>query len=113
IALGGTRYWHAAAGPALDVGPFASLFEHATGVRGRTLGTPDPSIFVEAARALGVRPDDLAMVGDDAEVDVAAAKRAGLGAGILVQTGKYRPGDESRHAPPPDAVYPSFPSFVA
>lgn len=113
IALGGTRYWHAADGPALDVGSFTALFEHATGARARVLGKPDPSIFVEAAHALGVRLDDLAMIGDDAEVDVAAAKRAGLGAGILVQTGKYRPGDEARHAPPPDAVYPSFPSFAA
>jgi HAD superfamily hydrolase (TIGR01458 family) len=112
VALGGTRYWHAADGPALDVGPFAALFAHATGVTPRVLGKPDPAVFGEAARALGVRLDDLAMVGDDAEVDVGAAKRAGLGAGILVQTGKYRPGDEARHSPPPDAVYPSFPAFV-
>lgn len=113
IALGGTRYWHAADGPALDVGPFAALFEHAAGVKARTLGKPDPTSFVEAARALGVDLAALAMVGDDAEVDVAAAKRAGLGLGILVQTGKYRPGDEARCTPAPDAVYPSFPAFVS
>ena len=112
IALGGTLYWHAADGPALDVGPFTALFEHATGVKARTLGKPDPAIFAEAARALGVATRELAMVGDDAGVDVAAAKRAGLGFGVLVQTGKYRPGDESRQIPAPDAVYPSFPSFV-
>ena len=38
------------------------------------------------------------MIGDDAEADVGGAIRAGL-AGILVRTGKYRPGDESKVAP--------------
>jgi len=33
----------------------------------------------------------VAMVGDDAESDVAGAQRAGL-RGIQVRTGKYRPG---------------------
>lgn len=113
VALGGTRYWQAPDGPAIDVGPVAALFEHATGARARILGKPDPAIFTEAARALGVDLPRLAMIGDDAEVDVAAAKRAGVGAAILVQTGKYRPGDEARYSPPPDARYPSFPAFVA
>ncbi len=112
VALGRTRYWQAPDGPAIDVGPVAALFEEAAGVRARVFGKPDPAIFAEAARALGVDLASLAMVGDDAEVDVAAAKRAGVGAGILVQTGKYRPGDESRHAPAPDAVYPSVSAFV-
>jgi len=113
IALGRTRYWQAPDGPAIDVGALAALFEAAAGVRARVFGKPEPSIFIEAASMLGVSPSALAMIGDDAEVDVAAARRAGLGAGILVQTGKYRPGDEQRHTPAPDAVYPSFPSFIA
>lgn len=112
IALGRTRYWQAPDGPAIDVGPVAALFEEATGKPARVLGKPDPAIFAEAARALGVDLVGLAMVGDDAEVDVAAAKRAGAGSGVLIQTGKYRPGDESRFTPPPDSVYPSFPTFV-
>ena len=42
------------------------------------------------------------MVGDDAEADVAGALRARLGRALLVRTGKYREGDETRFAPTPD-----------
>ena len=35
------------------------------------------------------------MIGDDAEADVGGAMAAGL-QGILVQTGKYRPGQETK-----------------
>ena len=75
-------------------------------------GKPSAATYLEAAALLGLPPAQVAMVGDDADVDVAAAKRAGLGAGILVQSGKYRPGDEQRFSPAPDAVYPSFSAFV-
>jgi len=113
IALGRTRIWQAPDGPALDVGPVAALFEVATGREALTFGKPAPATYLEAAGLLGLNPDEVAMVGDDAEVDVAAAKRAGLGAAILVQGGKYRHGDERRFSPPPDALYPSFAAFVA
>ena len=41
------------------------------------------------------------MVGDDAEADVAGALAAGLGSALLVRTGKYRPGDETKAKPAP------------
>ena len=41
---------------------------------------------------------DVAMVGDDAEMDVCGALAAGLH-GVLVRTGKYRPGDEAKVMP--------------
>jgi len=41
------------------------------------------------------------MVGDDAEADVAGALLAGIDSALLVRTGKYRPGDETRVEPPP------------
>jgi len=44
------------------------------------------------------------MVGDDAESDVCGALKAGIGTALLVRTGKYRAGDESRYAPHPTAV---------
>jgi ribonucleotide monophosphatase NagD (HAD superfamily) len=43
------------------------------------------------------------MVGDDAEADVGGALAAGL-MGVLVRTGKYRPGDENALYPPPSHV---------
>ncbi|WP_394886978.1 HAD hydrolase-like protein [Mesorhizobium sp. AaZ16] len=45
------------------------------------------------------------MVGDDAEGDVAGALDAGLSSALLVRTGKYRPGDETRFDPRPTAVF--------
>ena len=47
------------------------------------------------------------MIGDDAQDDVAGAKAIGC-KGILVRTGKYRPGDEERATPPPDATCDDF-----
>ncbi len=81
-------------------------------MKAQVFGKPDWDVFKDGARALGIEPSRVAMVGDDAEVDVTAASRAGLGAGILIRTGKYRTGDESRHTPAPDAVYTSFPALA-
>ena len=52
---------------------------------------------------LNLEAGQAVMVGDDVEADVAGGQAAGL-AGILVRTGKYRPGDEDLIDPPPDAV---------
>jgi ribonucleotide monophosphatase NagD (HAD superfamily) len=43
------------------------------------------------------------MVGDDAEADVGGAIAAGL-RGVLVKTGKYKPGDETLYTPAPTAM---------
>jgi ribonucleotide monophosphatase NagD (HAD superfamily) len=51
---------------------------------------------------MGLESHEAAMVGDDAEADVAGAQAAGL-TGILVKSGKYRPGAEGT----PDLVLDS------
>lgn len=51
------------------------------------------------------------MIGDDARDDVCGAMNAGL-AGILVKTGKYRPGDEGQTDPAPSHVAQDFPEAV-
>ena len=48
--------------------------------------------------------DELAMIGDDAEADVAGALAAGAGQAFLVRSGKYRVGDEDKVEPRPTAV---------
>ena len=53
---------------------------------------------------MGCDPTDVVMIGDDAECDVVGAIKAGIGQGILVRTGKYRPGDEERFQPKPSAI---------
>ncbi|MEM6326612.1 MAG: TIGR01458 family HAD-type hydrolase [Bacteroidota bacterium] len=111
LALGRTRYWRAPDGLRLDTGPFVAALEAATGQTARVVGKPDPAFFRAGCAGLGLPAEACAVVGDDAESDVRAAIRAGL-RGVLVQTGKYRPGDEDGD-PAPDVLAPSIAAVPA
>lgn len=87
----------------LDAGAFVAALEYATGRVATVLGKPSPDFFAAALESLGLGAAQAVMVGDDAEADVAGAQAAGM-RGVLVRTGKYRAGDETRYSPPPDAV---------
>lgn len=91
-----------------DLGPVAAFLGYAAGVPWENLGKPSPLLYSTLAHELGCGVADLAMVGDDAEFDVAGALRAGVGAGVLLRTGKYRPGDEERFDPAPTLVLDSI-----
>ena len=52
------------------------------------LSKPDPAIFHEAVRRLGVLPKQAVMVGNDPDRDVVGASRAGLRT-ILVTNSRY------------------------
>ena len=93
------RYFKASDGLSLDVGPFTAALEFATGAQAVILGKPAPSVFHLAAQTLGLRPEQVVMVGDDVLGDVGGAQSAGC-KGVLVQTGKYRVGDESGEVVP-------------
>ncbi|CAN7182719.1 TIGR01458 family HAD-type hydrolase [Mesorhizobium sp. LjRoot246] len=88
----------------LDTGAFVAALEFASGRSPVVLGKPSPDFFRSALAGLNCPAADAVMVGDDAENDVAGALRAGLGAALLVRTGKYRPNDETRFDPAPTAV---------
>ena len=62
------------------------------------LGKPSAEFFLAAVNSLDLPPQDVVMVGDDAEMDVRGALAAGL-RGVLVRTGKYRHGDEAKVEP--------------
>ncbi|WP_395666444.1 TIGR01458 family HAD-type hydrolase [Methylocella sp.] len=95
----------------LDAGPFVVALEHAARREAIPLGKPSPAIFHAAARSMGLEPGDVVMIGDDAESDVAGAMAAGL-RGVLVRTGKYRPGEETRLSAAPDAVEDDLPAAL-
>ncbi len=99
LATGKTRYFEGSGGLELDAGPFVTALEYAAGSEAFVLGKPSAAFFLNAVGELGCRPEEVVMVGDDVVSDVGAAIGAGL-AGILVQTGKYRPGDENRSVHP-------------
>lgn len=93
LSVGDNRYFLEDDGLSLDVGPFMMGLEYATGRQALVIGKPAAAFFHAALAEIGCRPEEAVMIGDDAASDVAGAGRAGL-RGVLVQTGKYRAGDE-------------------
>jgi HAD superfamily hydrolase (TIGR01458 family) len=102
LALQKNRYWRTGTGLSLDAGPFVAALEYASGKSATIVGKPERDFFRLALEDMGLGPHQVAMVGDDAEADVAGAQAAGL-RGILVKTGKYRPEAEGT----PDLVLES------
>ncbi len=97
VALQKNRFWRTQDGLSLDAGPFVAALEYASGKEAAVLGKPEEGFFRIALEDLGLEAGEVAVVGDDAQADVAGAKRAGL-LGIQVRTGKWRPGAEEREA---------------
>ena len=105
------RYYRVAGEFRLDVGGVAALLAYCSGREPETLGKPSPLLFDLIAREAGVAREAIVMVGDDAEVDVAASMALGM-KGVLVRTGKYRPGDEAKAATVPTAVVAGIESLA-
>lgn len=97
IAMHRNPWWMTPKGVTLDSGALVIGLEHALERRATVAGKPSPVVFREAFRELSaevraaggprLRAEEVAMVGDDLESDVAGARRIGL-RGILVLTGK-------------------------
>ena len=89
VALQKNRYWKSPRGIALDAGPFVAALEYAAGQAAIVVGKPSAAFFLLAAGSLGLKPEEITVVGDDVETDVAGAQAAGM-RGVLVRTGKFR-----------------------
>ena len=131
LAMHRGSWWLTERGPALDVGAFVVGLEFATGRRATTLGKPSPLVFRRAAAELigeldrtdprgAGRRAAVAMVGDDVQADIVAARRAGL-RGIFVLSGKDGPAElaaaelaaaERGRGPVADAVATSLRAVV-
>jgi HAD superfamily hydrolase (TIGR01458 family) len=80
----------------LGPGAFVAGLEMASNcVPAIVMGKPSREFF-ESALYDGISAEETAMVGDDVLQDVRGAMEAGMGMSILVQTGKFRPGDEDK-----------------
>lgn len=81
----------------LSLGPggFCAALELAADVTATIMGKPSRAFF-ESALWEDIPADETCMVGDDVKQDVGGARDAGIGTGLLVQTGKYQEGDESK-----------------
>ncbi len=112
IAIGDNRYFKEEDGMSLDAGPFVRALEYAASCEAIILGKPSPAFFHSTADQLGCKPAEVLMVGDDVDADVNGALKAGLKAS-LVQTGKYRPGDELKISAPGACVCSDLPEALA
>lgn len=103
IALARNRTFRDDGALSLDAGPFVAALEYASRREALLIGKPAAAFYESALADLGTPAASTVMIGDDAESDVEGAMAAGM-AGILVRTGKYRDGDETRIKPAPTAT---------
>lgn len=93
LAMGDNRYFAGPDGLCLDMGPFVRGLEYAAGICAEIVGKPAMTFFQAGLERVGCPAGRTVMIGDDIAADVGGAQAAGLH-GVLVRTGKYRPGDE-------------------
>lgn len=96
-------YWRTSDGLELDSGAYIAGLEEATGRAAMICGKPTGPYFDAAIAMLGVARERAIMVGDDVVNDVRGAQVLGI-RGVLVQTGKFLPGDLAKVPAAPDDV---------
>jgi 4-nitrophenyl phosphatase len=106
VGTNGDRSFPTERGLEPGAGALLAALEATTGVAPRTFGKPEPEMFEEALRRLGVPPDCTAMVGDRWDTDIAGAARCGI-VTIAVTTGVCRDEELRGAEPPPDHILPS------
>ncbi|XP_011644510.1 haloacid dehalogenase-like hydrolase domain-containing protein 2 [Pogonomyrmex barbatus] len=105
IAIHEGRYYKQPDGLSLGPGAFVKGLEYSSNVKAEVIGKPTVGFFKAALEEID--PAQAIMIGDDVRDDVAGAQAVGI-KGILVQTGKYRAGDENTITPGPAKVCSSF-----
>lgn len=92
----------------VDCGAVCACLQSATGREPTAvLGKPDPRMLTGLLHRHGLRPEELAMVGDRTYTDMAMARRAGA-IGVLVLTGETTAEAARACSPPPDLIVPSL-----
>ncbi|MDI1298442.1 TIGR01458 family HAD-type hydrolase [Methylotenera sp.] len=89
IAIHKNKFWQTEHGLQMDIGGFVDALEYASGVKAMIIGKPSADFFQIALDDMGLKAFEVAMIGDDIDVDVAGSQQIGL-TGMLVKTGKYR-----------------------
>ncbi len=85
-------------------GSIVAAIQTATGVVPIVVGKPEPGLFEHGLKRLGgLRPGQVAMIGDRLDTDVVGGQRAGLRT-ILVLSGVTSAEEAKSACPPPDAI---------
>jgi HAD superfamily hydrolase (TIGR01458 family) len=113
VCLHRNRWWPVGLNQKLlDAGLFVVGLEYAAGIEAEVVGKPSRAYFEASLDALGARPEEAVMVGDDVETDVGGAKALGM-RGVLVRTGKFEEKTLAAADPQPDAVIDSIADLPA
>jgi HAD superfamily hydrolase (TIGR01458 family) len=85
-------------GPKIDTGSFTKMFEILGNQQATIFGKPSPLLYEVALKQMGVEKQGVIAIGDDVFIDIKGAKEYGIVC-ALVQTGKYKAGDEAQIVP--------------
>lgn len=95
----------------VDCGSITAALETATGLAPqKVFGKPDPTMLQGILQRHGLKPANLAMVGDRLYTDMAMARRAGA-FGVLVLSGEATAAEAEQHQPKPDLIVPTLAEF--
>jgi glycerol-1-phosphatase len=109
ICSGRDRTFPMPDGPWPGAGPVVAAIEAGTGATARSVGKPEPQLFLTALDRLG--PGRALVVGDRVDVDAAGARAAGLDSAIVL-TGATTAAEASAAEPPPTHVAGSLADLV-
>uniref|UniRef100_A0A7S3P8U2 Haloacid dehalogenase-like hydrolase domain-containing protein 2 n=1 Tax=Amphora coffeiformis TaxID=265554 RepID=A0A7S3P8U2_9STRA len=112
IAIHRANYLRDGTDGGLSLGPggFVAALETASGCQpAKVMGKPSAEFFASALWD-DLPSDQVCMIGDDVIQDIQGAANAGIGMRVLVQTGKYREGDQAKL--PDGVVSATVPSIV-
>ena len=94
LALQKNMYWFDVDGVKLDCGPFVLALEAASGKSATVTGKPSQVFFDTALAGLACGRDDVLVVGDDFNTDIAGGKQSRIRT-VLTGTGKYADGQRT------------------
>lgn len=106
IAIHKNRFWQTEHGLQMDIGGFIDALEYASGAKAMIIGKPSPDFFQIALDDMALNSSEVAIIGDDIDVDIGGGQHAGL-KGILVRTGKYRQSYAAASTVKPDVIIDS------
>ena len=112
IVMARNRYFKEKDGLTLDMGAYVAGLEYSSGARAEVVGKPAAPFFLSTLEELGIAPGNAVLIGDDLSDDIGGAQAAGI-PGMLVRTGKFRPGDEAHPEIRPAATVNDFAAAVA
>ncbi len=121
VAMHKNRWWLTPDGETLDAGGYVVALEYAAERRALVMGKPSRAFYREGIRMLSeqagetLRPEQIAMVGDDVGTDIAGGRNAGLRT-AFVRSGKHGDAELARLAGrgiEPDFIAPSVAEVVA